>query len=67
MAYVREMHDDIYTVEEFKIMVKHGVLIDYDGFGYPMKDGLADDEILVYPSRVDDIPEDATHVVWFNR
>lgn len=61
-------HDaDVMTVHEFREMVKHGAFIDYDGFGYPMKDDLADHEIIVKPSRLETIPADATHIVWFNR
>jgi hypothetical protein len=59
--------DDVYTVDEFKDCVEHGLFIDYDGFGYPVKDGLADTGIYIIPSEVDRIPEEATHIVWFNR
>lgn len=59
--------DDVYTVAEFESACKSGSFIDYDGFGYPMKDGKADSEICVKPSRLEEIPKDATHVVWFNR
>ena len=59
--------DDVYTVEEFRAFVESGAFIDYDGFGHPVRDGLSDEGIVVQPSRVDEIPADATHVVWFNR
>lgn len=59
--------DDVYTVEEFKNFVKAGAFIDYDGYGYPVKDSKADPSIAILPSRLSDIPADATHVVWFNR
>lgn len=59
--------DDVYTVEEFKECCSSKLFIDYDGWGHPVKDGLADPEIDVKPSRVHEIPEDATHVVWYNR
>ena len=59
--------DDVYTVEEFKECVECSAFIDDDGWGYPVKDNLADEEITIKPSRLDDIPEDATHIVWYNR
>ena len=59
--------DDVYTVEEFKKCVSNGAFIDYDGFGYPVKDKLADGSITIIPSRVKNIPDDATHIVWYNR
>lgn len=41
-------------------------LIDYDGFGYAMKRGLVDTTPIT-PSRRYMLPDDATHVIWFNR
>ena len=64
---VDENEDDVYTVGEFKEYCDDGAFIDYDGFGYPVKDGLADTKIFIKPSKLDDIPEDATHIVWYNR
>ena len=61
-------YGDIFTVEEFKELVKEGMFIDYDGSGIPAKlEGVVDDSINIYPSRLDKIPEDATHVIWFNK
>lgn len=62
-----EGEDDVYTVAEFLAHVKCGSFIDYDGFGHPVKDGMADKGIWIKPSRPSAIPSDATHVVWFNR
>lgn len=59
--------DDVYTVEEFVAQCKSGAFIDYDGFGWPVKVDMADKDICVYPSRLESIPQDATHIVWFNR
>ena len=59
--------DDVYTVEEFKELAKDGAFIDYDGHGYPVKDKLADRSIMIRPSKVKNIPSDATHIVWYNR
>lgn len=59
--------DDVYTVEEFRQYVEDGSFIDYDGHGYPVKDGLADKTKWIYPSEVKNIPADATHIVWYNK
>jgi hypothetical protein len=60
--------DDVYTIEEFLELVECGAFIDYDGFGHPVRDSLSDEDIWVKPSTVKtSIPEDATHIVWFNR
>jgi hypothetical protein len=59
--------DDVYTVEEFKERTRSGMFIDYDGHGYPVKNSTANTGIIIRPSKINDIPEDATHIVWFNR
>ncbi len=60
--------DDVYTVAEFLAKCDGRAFIDYDGFGYPVKDGKADKSVTVRPSDArTSIPSDATHVVWFNR
>lgn len=59
---------DLMTVDEYIDCVDQGGFIDYDGCGYPVKDGLMDESIIIYPSdhRLK-IPKDATHICWFNR
>lgn len=60
--------DDVYTVEEFLSHCRNYSFIDYDGYGSPVKDGMADHSIIIKPSRAKEkIPADATHIVWFNR
>lgn len=59
--------DDVYTVEEFKAYVESSAFIDSDGYGHPVKDSKANPDIDIRPSRVDEIPEDATHIVWYNK
>lgn len=56
----------VMTVEEFRESVEDGMFIDYDGFGYAARNGMSAND-PIYPSEVDKIPEDATHIVWFNR
>jgi hypothetical protein len=57
---------DVMTVPEFLDNVEAGGFIDYDGSGYPMKDGKVALH-PIYPSIVHLIPRDATHIIWFNR
>lgn len=59
--------DDVYTVAEFRERCSRGWFVDSDGYGYPVKRSLADDRIGIKPSNLSTIPDDATHVVWFNR
>jgi len=59
--------DDVYTVEEFCERCNSGAFVDYDGYGHPVRDGLADESFFVWPSHAAEIPKDATHIVWFNR
>lgn len=59
--------DDVYTIAEFKKFCECGAFVDYDGHGYPVKDSLADRDIIIKPSRLNRLPADATHVVWYNR
>lgn len=58
---------DLFTVEGFREMVEIGTLIDYDGFGNPSNGTHIDPSRCIYPSEVDEIPSDATHIVWYNR
>lgn len=59
--------DDVYTVEEFWGLCKTHLFIDYDGFGHPVKGGMADESRFIKPSMLGLIPSDATHIVWYNR
>lgn len=57
---------DLMTVEEFKKCVKGGFFIDYDGYGNPVKNNKLM-QLDIYPSKLRDIPNDATHIIWYNR
>jgi hypothetical protein len=59
--------DDVYTVDQFINLCESNMFIDYDGYGHPVKDGLCDRHITIYPSGLHNIPLDATHIVWYNR
>jgi hypothetical protein len=58
---------DLMTVEKFKNACEDGMLIDYDGCGEPVVDGMVDDDITIIPSKLEEIPEWATHIAWYNR
>jgi len=57
----------IIKIDKFIKSCEGGYFIDYDGFGYPMKDGLTDETIVIKPSELEKIPKDATHIIWYNR
>ena len=58
----------LYQLDEWLRDVKAGYLIDDDGYGSPVKDGLIDEQALIYPSdRSLHVPLDCTHIMWYNR
>jgi hypothetical protein len=63
---MEELNGELMTIQEFKESVKGGSFIDYDGFGYPVEFSI-DSTTEIRPSRVDEIPEGTTHIIWFNR
>jgi hypothetical protein len=67
-GYTKEIqHGDVMTREQWLNDVRNHFFLDYDGFGYAMKDGKTDPTTPIYPSGAERLPEDATHVVWFNK
>lgn len=60
-------YGELMTVQEFKDAVRCAAFTDYDGFGCPVKDGKVYSKFFVSPSRLHDIPEDATHIEWYNK
>lgn len=60
-------YGDLMTVEQYRKYVESGMFIDYDGSGCPVRDGKMDGKIDIIPSSPERIPDDATHIVWFNR
>lgn len=58
--------DDVYTVQEFVACCNAHAFVDYDGYGYPVRDSKAARGLIVKPSRLNQIPADATHIVWYN-
>jgi hypothetical protein len=60
-------YGDVMTVEAFTENVEEAAFIDNDGHGYPCKDGKMMSNLRIIPSQIQRIPNDATHIVWFNR
>ena len=58
---------DSYTIEKWLQICKDKTIIDVDGTGYPAKDGKMDHSFYIRPSCPEEIPAEATHIVWFNR
>lgn len=58
---------EIMTVEDFKESCQSGFFSDYDGSGYPVRNGYENRKIQIYPSNRHDIPADATHISWYNK
>ncbi len=70
-TYIMDVSDkddiDIQSIKEFKEACAMGSFIDSDGFGYPVKDGMANPSICITPSELHKIPENATHILWYNQ
>ncbi|RJR12836.1 hypothetical protein C4588_01670 [Candidatus Parcubacteria bacterium] len=60
-------YGDLMDVAEFQEACRLHYFIDYDGYGHPAKNGKMDGRANIFPSKYFELPEDATHVVWFNR
>lgn len=57
---------DVMTKDDFICLVRDdGLFTEWDGTGYPAKDGKMDRTKSVFP--LSQIPEDATHIAWFNK
>lgn len=57
----------IFTVEQWKQDVEQGLLVDYDGWGYPVKGDRVAKLKAFHPTEAAMLPADATHVLWFSR
>ena len=72
LANVIDMPDygDIMTVTDWKANIDCGGFTDYDGFGEQvilLKDGRYVISSQLIPSRVWDIDDRCTHIIWYNR
>jgi len=61
-------YGDVMSLEHFIENVKHGLFIDYDGYGHYVKDGMESD-ISIHPSDVEygAIRSDFDTIIWYNR
>jgi hypothetical protein len=59
-------YGDIMPLSEWLEAVNTGGFIDYDGSGYPMRDGNMS-SFCIKPSRAALVPPDATHIQWYNK
>lgn len=59
-------YGDVMTVAEWLQLVTAGTILDQDGHGHAVRDGLMDASERLVPS-LPVVRGDATHVVWFNR
>jgi len=57
---------EIMPVAEFKQCCADRLFMDCDGEGQPAKDGFMM-PYSISPSKLHEIPEDATHIVWYNK
>lgn len=64
-VYNRPVPDygDLMTIDEWNESVSFGGFIEHDGHGYFVKDNMSTYEGDIF----EDEPEDATHVIWFNK
>lgn len=60
-------YGDLMTVKDFVEACKIGAFIDYDGMGHPVKGKRMMGGMTISPSKLKEIPKDATHILWFNR
>lgn len=58
---------NLMTVEEFREYVEDGFLVDYDGHGRLVRNGEVERKGYILPSEVNEIPQDVTHIRWYNR
>lgn len=56
-------YGDLIPLAEWRANVKCGGFIEDDGMGHYAKDGFMAPDTNVFV----DLPEDATHVMWFNK
>ncbi len=54
----------IMTVDEFREAVENRKLLDYDGYAVPMRNNLSQANCRIYPSDIQYLPIDATHIKW---
>ena len=66
-ALKKKEHGDLFTLSDWLAMCDAGGFIDYDGYGYPVFGDKVDEDFQVWPSERANIPDQVTHILWFNR
>lgn len=61
---VNRMEGELVSLNRFHSSIQIGAINDEDGFGYPAKNGMMDTSNMILTSRPQDIPKDATHILW---
>lgn len=62
-----EIKEDLFEIDTFIEHCEAGLFTDYDGYGNPYRFGLIDHNIRIKPSRLKEIPTNATHILWYNK
>lgn len=58
---------DLFSVKDFKEGCRCGSFTNNDGYGFPVRHGRVDRMITIKPSNINNIPQDASHIQWFNK
>lgn len=62
---------DLIEIDQFRQDVDDGYLTDYDGSGHAVLGHAVLDNWMssrtFCPSEIDELPEETTHILWFNR
>ena len=66
-SYSAGDHASVYTLEEFRDMVKRGSVCDYDGYGYYGNLYKYSDNVVELRTVEREVPAHITHVYWLNK
>jgi len=64
---------DVYPLKDYQRWVEQGLFTDYDGVCEPVVISISPvkftrlGNISYRPSQIDQLPENTTHVIWYNR
>lgn len=68
LTFTREIpsYGDLMTREQYLSNCRNHFFVDYDGHGNA-SDGKMMSDYVTHPSTADQLPPEATHVVWYNK
>lgn len=55
------------SLKDFLAGASNGTFLQKDGYAHPMKKGMIDQDRVIYPTQLSQLPKDATHVRWFSK